>query len=69
MHGYAIARHVEKASAADTTRPDYIRDTMAFMFESRAVIRPAAQALDAAHRQRDYQACWAGLQKHFAAPA
>ena len=59
----------EKASAADTTRPDYIRDTMAFMFESRAVIRPAAQALDAAHRQRDYQACWAGLQKHFAAPA
>ena len=59
----------EKASAADTTRPDYIRDTMAFMFESRAVIRPAAQALDAAHRQRDYQACWAGLQKHFAPPA
>ena len=59
----------EKASAADTTRPDYIRDTMAFMFESRAVIRPTAQALDAAHRQRDYQACWAGLQKHFAPPA
>ena len=21
--------------------------------------------LDAAHRQRDYQACWAGLKKHF----
>jgi homogentisate 1,2-dioxygenase len=41
---------------------------MAFMFETRAVIRPARQALDAAHRQRDYQACWAGLQKHFAAP-
>lgn len=59
----------EKASAADTARPDYIRDTMAFMFESRAVIRPTAQALDAAHRQRDYQACWAGLQKHFAPPA
>ena len=59
----------EKASAADTTRPDYIRDTMAFMFESRAVIRPTAQALDAAHRQRDYQACWTGLQKHFAPPA
>jgi len=59
----------EKASAADTTRPDYIRDTMAFMFESRAVVRPTAQALDAAHRQRDYQACWTGLQKHFAPPA
>ena len=59
----------EKASAADTARPDYIRDTMAFMFESRAVIRPTVQAVDAAHRQRDYQACWAGLQKHFAPPA
>ena len=57
----------EKASAADTSRPDYIKDTMAFMFEARAVIRPTAQALAAAHRQRDYQACWSGLQKHFAA--
>jgi len=56
----------EKASAADTSRPDYVKDTMAFMFESRAVIRPTAQALGAAHRQRDYQACWAGLRKHFA---
>ena len=55
----------EKASSADLSRPDVIRDTMAFMFESRAVIRPTAQAIDAAHRQRDYQACWAGLQKHF----
>ena len=55
----------EKASAADLSKPDVIRDTMAFMFEARQVIRPTAQALAAAHRQRDYQACWAGLQKHF----
>lgn len=55
----------EKASAADLSRPDYIRDTMAFMFESRGVIRPSQQAQDAAHRQREYQACWAGLKKHF----
>jgi homogentisate 1,2-dioxygenase len=31
------------------------------------VIRPTRQALDAAHRQRDYQQCWAGLQRHFVA--
>lgn len=55
----------EKASNADLSRPDVIEDTMAFMFESRAVIRPTAQALAAAHRQRDYQACWAGLRRHF----
>ncbi len=55
----------EKASAADLSRPDVITDTMAFMFETRAVIRPTLQALDAAFRQRDYQQCWAGLRKHF----
>jgi homogentisate 1,2-dioxygenase len=58
----------EKASGADLSKPDVITDTMAFMFETRAVIRPTRQALDAAHRQRDYQACWTGLKKHFAAP-
>ena len=56
----------EKASNIDTSKPDYITGTMAFMFEARNVIRPTKTAMDAAHRQRDYQACWAGLQKHFA---
>lgn len=58
----------EKASNADLAKPDVVRDTMAFMFETRAVLRPTRQALDAAHRQRDYQACWAGLRRHFVAP-
>ena len=58
----------DKASSADLSKADVIADTMAFMFETRAVIRPTQQALDAAHRQRDYQACWAGLRKHFVAP-
>jgi homogentisate 1,2-dioxygenase len=57
-----------KASAADTTRPDHIVDTMAFMFETRAVIRPTRQALDSAQLQRDYVECWHGLQKNFRAP-
>jgi homogentisate 1,2-dioxygenase len=61
------AETFEKASNADTSKPDYIRETMAFMFETRAVIRPTGQALDAAHRQREYQQCWAGLGKHFSA--
>jgi homogentisate 1,2-dioxygenase len=55
----------DKASSADLSRPDVIRETMAFMFETRAVIRPTAHALDAEHRQRDYQQCWAGLQARF----
>src|SRR4249919_2538944 len=59
------AASFDKATDADVSRPDHIVETMAFMFETRAVIRPTQQALDAGHRQRDYQACWAGLQKHF----
>jgi homogentisate 1,2-dioxygenase len=41
---------------------------MAFMFETRAVIHPTRQALEAPQRQRDYQDCWRGLRKHFSAP-
>ena len=63
------AQTFEKASGADLSKPDVVADTMAFMFETRAVIRPTRQAFEAAHRQRDYQACWAGLRKHFAPPA
>lgn len=59
------AETFERASRADLSQPDVIRDTMAFMFESRQVLRPTTQALQAAWRQRGYQACWAGLRKHF----
>jgi homogentisate 1,2-dioxygenase len=55
----------EKASKADLSRPDVIKDTMAFMFESRTVLRPTVQALQSPQRQGDYQQCWADLKKHF----
>ena len=57
----------DKASHADLSKPDVVQDTMAFMFEARAVIRPTRQAVEAGHRQRGYQDCWAGLGKHFKA--
>ena len=54
-----------KASSADTSKPDYIKDTMAFMFETPAVIRPTRQALESPQRQREYYRCWQGLAKQF----
>ncbi len=57
-----------KASRADLSKPDVVADTMAFMFETRAVIRPTAQALESNERQRDYQDCWRGLARHFQKP-
>jgi len=54
----------DKASQADLNQPDVIKDTMAFMFETRTVIRPTAQALAAGHRQAGYQQCWDGLRNN-----
>jgi homogentisate 1,2-dioxygenase len=59
------AASFEKASAADTGKPDHIMNTMAFMFETRKVIRPTQQALDAPQLQQDYYQCWQGIAKHF----
>ncbi|KAF1686684.1 homogentisate 1,2-dioxygenase [Pseudoxanthomonas broegbernensis] len=58
----------DKASNADLSMPDVIADTMAFMFETRAVLRPTAQALAAPHRQQGYRQCWAGLRRNFQHP-
>ena len=55
----------EKASNADLSRPDVITGTMAFMFETRAVIQPTRQAMEAPHRQLTYQDCWQGLKRNF----
>jgi homogentisate 1,2-dioxygenase len=54
----------EKAVAADLTAQK-IDNTLAFMFETRMVIRPTRFALETDALQRDYDACWAGFEKLF----
>jgi homogentisate 1,2-dioxygenase len=55
----------ERATRADTTQPDHITDTMAFMFETRTVICPTPAALALPTLQPDYSDCWQGLAKNF----
>jgi homogentisate 1,2-dioxygenase len=55
----------EAASRADTRAPEHLVDTMAFMFETRWVIRPTRTALQSPQLQRDYARCWQNLRKHF----
>ena len=55
----------EKASRADLSQADHVRDTMAFMVETRWVLRPTSQAMQSAQLQRDYYQCWQGLQRQF----
>ncbi|MCX4160273.1 MULTISPECIES: homogentisate 1,2-dioxygenase [Paraburkholderia] len=55
----------EKASHSDTSKPHKVGDTMAFMFETRTLIRPTRFALETSQLQADYFECWQGIQKHF----
>jgi homogentisate 1,2-dioxygenase len=55
----------EKASRADTTQPQKVTDTMAFMFECRTLLRPTQFALECPQFQQDYAQCWRGLTKRF----
>jgi len=55
----------EKASNADTSQPSKVANTMAFMFETRNVLCPTAQALASPQLQGSYHECWAGIRKNF----
>ena len=69
MSGHGPDRDAfEKASAIDTGKPQHLVDTMAFMFETRAVIHPTSQAMAAPELQQDYWRCWQGIGKNFAPP-
>jgi homogentisate 1,2-dioxygenase len=56
----------EKATQADTSKPAVLEGTMAFMFETRAVIRPTRYALESPLLQHDYARVWQELRRHFA---
>jgi homogentisate 1,2-dioxygenase len=58
------AASFEQATEADL-KPGYLGDTLAFMFETRFVLKPSRAALAAPQLQRDYWQCWQGLKKHF----
>jgi homogentisate 1,2-dioxygenase len=55
----------ERASKSDTSKPAKVGDTMAFMFETRTLIRPTQFALDSAQLQANYFECWQGLTRRF----
>jgi len=56
------AQTYERASVAELV-PQCIRDTLAFMFETRLVVRPTRFALEAKIVQHEYYECWQGLQR------
>ncbi len=63
MNGHGPdADSTRKAMAADL-EPVKLSDTLAFMFESRWVIRPTKAAMELPTLQADYDECWSGFEK------
>jgi homogentisate 1,2-dioxygenase len=58
------AETTRRALAADL-KPEKPADTLAFMLETSAVIRPSQSAMRLDQLQRDYDSCWNGLEKSF----
>jgi homogentisate 1,2-dioxygenase len=58
------AETYERASQAEL-KPQYLANTLAFMFETQLVIRPTRFALETECLQRDYFEVWQPLAKHF----
>jgi homogentisate 1,2-dioxygenase len=65
-HGPDAASY-EKAVSAEL-KPQYLRDVLAFMFETRFVSRPTKFALESAELQHEYFTCWQDLKKNFRPP-
>jgi homogentisate 1,2-dioxygenase len=59
------AQTFERASHSDTSAPAKVADTMAFMFETRTILKPTPFALGSELLQTGYFECWQGLRKHF----
>lgn len=55
---------LDKAMSADL-KPVKIEDSLAFMFESRYILRPTKNALAAKTLQKEYFGVWKGIKKHF----
>ena len=63
MAGHGPDRVSYEKAIATELKPNKIEGTMAFMFESRWVIRPTRWAVESPLCQLDYDDCWAGLDK------
>ena len=65
MSGHGPDAVTFDAASRAKLEPHHIEDTLAFMFETRFVIRPTRFALETPLLQSDYSHCWRGLKRNF----
>lgn len=62
------AETFERASQA-SLQPQFLGNTLAFMFETQLAVRPTAFAMNTRILQHEYYECWQGLKKRFGVEA
>jgi homogentisate 1,2-dioxygenase len=65
MSGHGPDAPTFDAASGAKLEPVFMADTLAFMFETRHIIRPTRFALETPLLQRDYWRCWSGIRKNF----
>jgi homogentisate 1,2-dioxygenase len=63
MQGHGPDRQSYETAVGAELHPQKIQGSMAFMFESRHVLRPTRWAMATPLRQPDYDSCWEGFRK------
>jgi homogentisate 1,2-dioxygenase len=65
MSAHGPDRDAYRKAVGAELRPQKLENTLAFMFESRYVLRPTQFALESPCLQKDYRECWQELSKNF----
>jgi len=63
MNGHGPDAETHRRASDAELKPIKLEDTLAFMFESRWVIRPTRVAMELPGLQSDYDDCWQGFEK------
>ena len=63
MNGHGPDAETHRRASEVDLKPVKLADTLAFMFESRRVIRPTREAMELPGLQADYDECWRGFEK------
>jgi homogentisate 1,2-dioxygenase len=63
MSAHGPDRASYEAAVAAKLEPQYLGDTLAFMFESRYLFEPTAWAMSSPQIDRDYDKVWSGFPK------
>ena len=65
MSGHGPDAETFKRASSAELKPQYLENTLAFMFETQLVVRPTEFAMKTKNLQHEYFECWQGLEKHF----